>query len=252
MSQFADSLLYIDGVLRPAENDRTYENIAPTTARSVGRAADGSAADMEEAIAAARRAFDESDWAHDLQARIGWMDKLQAALAEAIPQWRERIAAETGATMGVVSSVGLAVPIEMMKWTIDLARRYEFERDIGVTATLGVPSRRLVIKEAAGVVGAITPWNMPVQINLAKLTAALAAGCTVVLKPAPDTPWSAMMIGEAAAAIGLPRGVLNVVTSAEKVALGEQLVADPRVDVVSFTGSTAVGKRIMEAAAPTL
>ena len=252
MNQFADSLLYVDGVLRPAENGRTYENIAPTTARSVGRAADGSAADMEEAIAAARRAFDESDWAHDLQARIGWMDKLQAALAEAIPQWRERIAAETGATMGVVSSVGLAVPIEMMKWTIDLARRYEFERDIGVTATMGVPSRRLVIKEAAGVVGAITPWNMPVQINLAKLTAALAAGCTVVLKPAPDTPWSAMMIGEAAATIGLPRGVLNVVTSAEKVALGEQLVADPRVDVVSFTGSTAVGKRIMEAAAPTL
>lgn len=252
MSQFADTLLYVDGVLRPAENGKTYDNIAPTTGQAVGRAADGSAADMEEAIAAARRAFDDSTWAHDLAARIGWMDKLQARLEEMIPAWKKRIAAETGATMGVISSVGLAVPVEMMKWTIDLARRYEFERDIGVTASMGVPSRRLVIKEAAGVVGAITPWNMPVQINLAKLTAALAAGCTVVLKPAPDTPWAAIMIGEAAAAIGLPPGVLNVVTSSDKVSLGEQLVQDARVDVISFTGSTAVGKRIMEAAAPTL
>ena len=252
MSQFADTLLYVDGVLRPAENGKTYDNIAPTTGQAVGRAADGSAADMEEAIAAARRAFDDSTWAHDLAARIGWMDKLQARLEEMIPAWKERIAAETGATMGVISSVGLAVPVEMMKWTIDLARRYEFERDIGVTASMGVPSRRLVIKEAAGVVGAITPWNMPVQINLAKLTAALAAGCTVVLKPAPDTPWAAIMIGEAATAIGLPPGVLNVVTSSDKVSLGEQLVQDARVDVISFTGSTAVGKRIMEAAAPTL
>ena len=208
--------------------------------------------DMDAAIAAARKAFDESDWAHDHAARIAWMDRLQAKLAELIPVYRDRIAAETGATLAVVGSVGLAVPVEMMKWTIDHARDYAFERDIGVSATMGVPSRRLVLKEAAGVVGAITPWNMPVQINLAKLTAALAAGCTVVLKPAPETPWSAMMMGEAAEAIGLPRGVLNVVTSADKVHLGEQLVQDPRVDVISFTGSTAVGKRIMEAASATL
>src|SRR5690606_32593190 len=91
-----------------------------------------------------------------------------------------------------------------------------------------------------------------VQINLAKLTAALAAGCTVVLKPAPETPWSAMLIGEAAAAIGFPAGVINIVTSGDKVTLGEQLVADPRVDVISFTGSTLVGKRIMASAATTL
>lgn len=229
-----------------------YDNIAPTTGQVVGRAADADAADMDAAIAAARKAFDESDWAHDHAARIAWMDRLQAKLAELIPVYRDRIAAETGATLAVVGSVGLAVPVEMMKWTIDHARDYAFERDIGVSATMGVPSRRLVLKEAAGVVGAITPWNMPVQINLAKLTAALAAGCTVVLKPAPETPWSAMMMGEAAEAIGLPRGVLNVVTSADKVHLGEQLVQDPRVDVISFTGSTAVGKRIMEAASATL
>ena len=252
MTGFADSLLYIDGALRPGGQGRMYDNIAPTTGRPVGRAADAGAEDMEAAIAAARRAFDESDWAHDHAARMQWMDRLQARLADLIPTYRERISAETGATLAVVDSVGLAVPVEMMKWTIDLARNYRFERDIGISTTMGVPSRRLVFKEAAGVVGAITPWNMPMQINLAKLTAALAAGCTVVLKPAPDTPWSAMMIGEAAAAIGLPRGVLNVVTSADKSALGEQLVQDPRVDVISFTGSTAVGKRIMAAASATL
>lgn len=252
MTAFATSLLYIDGALREAEGGRSYDNIAPASGQPVGRAADASPADMEAAIAAARHAFDTSDWAHDHAARMVWMDRLQAKLAELMPLWRERISAETGATLMVVDSVGLAVPVEMMKWTIDHARDYAFERDIGVSTTMGVPSRRLVLKEAAGVVGAITPWNMPIQINLAKLTAALAAGCTVVLKPAPETPWSAMMIGEAAAAIGLPRGVLNVVTSADKVVLGEQLVQDARVDVISFTGSTAVGKRIMEAASATL
>lgn len=252
MSQFPETKLYIDGELRPAEGGRTYGNLAPATEQEVGQAADASAADMEAAIAAARRAFDETDWPHDVALRVSWLEKLQAKLEEMIPAWRERISAETGATLGVVDVVGLAAPIEMMKWTINFAKNYEFERDIGIAATMGIPSRRIVVKEAAGVVGAITPWNVPVQINLAKLTPALAAGCTVVLKAAPDTPWGAMLIGEAAAEIGFPKGVINVITSNDKAALGEQLVADPRVDVISFTGSTAVGRRIMEAAAPTL
>ncbi len=105
-----------------------------------------------------------------------------------------------------------------------------------------MPTRRLVWKEAAGVVGAITPWNAPVQINLAKCVAALGAGCTVILKAAPETPWSAALIGEAAAATDLPPGVLNVITGSDKTALGAQLVEDPRVDVISFTGSTATGR----------
>ncbi|WP_157215214.1 aldehyde dehydrogenase family protein [Flavisphingomonas formosensis] len=252
MSDFPDSLLYIDGVQRPAENGRTYENIAPATAKPVGRAADGSQADMEEAIAAAHRAFHQSDWPTNVALRVAMLRKLQAELRRLADIYRDRIAAETGATAGVIAGPGLYFPIEMMTWTIDLAERYEYRRDIGVTSLMGTPSRRLVFKEAAGVVGAITPWNMPVQINLAKLTAALGAGCTMVLKPAPDTPWTATIIGEAAANIGLPAGVLNIVTSADKATLGEQLVADPRVDVISFTGSTGVGRRIAEAAAPTL
>jgi len=252
MTEFSASLLYIDGELRPAEHGRSYDNIAPAHGEVVGEAADGSATDMDAAIAAARKAFDTTSWSTDVGLRAEWLNRLQAKLTEIADDHRARISAETGATFGVTKAVGLDVPIAMMRWTIDLARRYEYERDIGVDATMGVPSRRLVIKEAAGVVAAITPWNMPVQINLAKLTAALAAGCTVVLKPAPETPWSAMLIGEAAAAIGFPAGVINIVTSGDKVTLGEQLVADPRVDVISFTGSTLVGKRIMASAATTL
>ncbi|SFR90024.1 aldehyde dehydrogenase family protein [Sphingomonas jatrophae] len=252
MSLYPPSLLYIGGALRAAEGDRRYDNVAPATRTVVGQAADASAEDLDAAIAAARTAFDDTSWSTDVALRVAWLEQLQAKLAELADTHRARIAAETGATIGVTRAVGLDTPIAMMRWTIDLARRYAYERDIGVDATMGVPSRRLVVKEAAGVVAAITPWNMPVQINLAKLTAALAAGCTVVLKPAPETPWSAMLIGEAAAAIGLPAGVLNVVTSGDKAALGEQLVTDPRIDVISFTGSTATGKRIMAAAATTL
>lgn len=246
------STLYIDGELGVAEGGRVFDNIAPTTGKVIGQAADASAADMDRAIAAARRAFDTTCWSTDVAYRTEWLDRLQKKLAEIADDHRARIAGETGATLGVTYAVGLDVPIGMMRWTIDLARHYDYQRDIGVNAAMGVPSRRLVLKEAGGVVAAITPWNMPVQINLAKLTAALAAGCTVVLKPAPDTPWSAMLIGEAAAAIGFPPGVLNVVTGGDKAALGEQLVADPRVDIVSFTGSTATGKRIMAGAAATL
>ncbi len=252
MAEFPESLLYINGTLRQAAGGKTYENIAPSTGKPVGRAADAARADMEEAIAAARRAFDETDWSTNLALRVEMLRKLQARLREQVDGYRERISAETGATAGVVSGPALVLPIEMMGWTIDLAERYDYQRDIGVTSLMGVPTRRLVFKEAAGVVGAITPWNMPVQINLAKITAALAAGCTVVLKPAPDTPWAATMIAEAAAAVGLPPGVLNVVTSGDKAMLGEMLTADPRVDVISFTGSTAVGKAIMASASTTL
>jgi aldehyde dehydrogenase (NAD+) len=119
--------------------------------------------------------------------------------------------------------------------------------------TRGGPTRRLVSREAAGVVAAITPWNFPVQINIAKVIPALAAGCTVVLKPAPDTPWSASFLGRVAARCpDMPAGVFNVVTSSDKTTIGEMLSGDPRIDVVSFTGSTVVGRRVMENAAPTI
>jgi aldehyde dehydrogenase (NAD+) len=117
---------------------------------------------------------------------------------------------------------------------------------------LGMASRRLVWKEPAGVVGAITPWNVPLQINLAKIFPALAAGCAVIQKAAPETPWTAALLGEVARRTDLPPGVLNIVTGADPGGLGEQLVTDPRVDMISFTGSTATGRRIMSAASGTV
>src|SRR5205807_155530 len=106
--------------------------------------------------------------------------------------------------------------------------------------------------EAAGVVGAITPWNFPLYLNMAKLSPALAAGCTVVLKPAPDTPWSATALGRIIAEeTDIPAGVVNVVPSSDHL-VGEVLTTDPMVDMVTFTGSTATGRRIMAKAADTV
>jgi aldehyde dehydrogenase (NAD+) len=241
--------LYVDGQLRKAADGRCYDNLGPASGTIVGQAADAGRHDVDAAIAAARRAFDAYEWSRDreLRARVlrRWRDEL-AALAD---DWRHAIAAETGAPLGLTYGYQLDLPLSFMDWTLDLANRYEYETDIGVTHAMQMPTRRLVVKEPAGVVAAITPWNAPVQINLAKTVAALAAGCTVVLKAAPETPWSAALLGVAAARAGLPPGVLNVITSADKVGAGAQLVTDPRVDVVSFTGSTATGRRIMAAAA---
>ncbi|MBA3056199.1 MAG: aldehyde dehydrogenase family protein [Sphingomonadales bacterium] len=252
MAQFPTSPLYIDGKLRPAEGGRVYDVETPVNGTVVGQAADATTADVDEAIAAARRAFDETDWSTNVPARAAALRRWQDALRELADTYRPRVMAETGCTRLLTHMVQMDTPVEMMTWTINLAETYDWQRDIGVSNVFGLNSRRLVVKEPSGVVGAITPWNVPVQCSLAKSCAALAAGCTVVLKMAPDTPWSGAYLAEAAAKAGLPAGVFNVITSSEKAAPGEQIVADPRVDVISFTGSTAVGKRIMEAGAPTL
>jgi aldehyde dehydrogenase (NAD+) len=140
-----------------------------------------------------------------------------------------------------------------MDWPIEYLEKFEWERELPTVNVVGVPSKRLVWKEAAGVVAAITPWNFPLQINLAKMMPALAAGCTVILKPAPDTPWTATFIGKMVAEhTDIPPGVFNVITSENPAELGDMLTTDPRVDVVSFTGSTGVGKHIMSRAAATV
>src|SRR5690606_19116557 len=133
-----------------------------------------------------------------------------------------------------------------------LVREFPWERDLGDVQKFGQTVRRVVQKEAVGVVGAIVPWNVPVEITLHKLGQALATGNTVVLKPAPDTPFNATRLARLVAQhTDIPRGVLNIVTSSDHRA-GERLVTDPRVDMISFTGSTATGRRIAAQAAPTL
>lgn len=247
--------LLIDGKLCPAAGGRSYSNIAPATEQLLGEAADASSDDMDRAIAAARRAFDHTDWSTNHALRHHCLQQLRDALLAAQDDLRAIISAETGAPMGICGAGGpqCDVPISFIDYTLDALPDYKWSRDIGVAEPLGQKSQRLVEKEAVGVVGAITPWNVPLQINLAKCIPALAAGCTVVLKPAPDTPWAATMLGRLVARhTDFPAGVFNVVTGLDPVLLGEQLVKDQRVDMISFTGSTAVGKGIMAQAANTV
>src|SRR5262249_10606181 len=134
----------------------------------------------------------------------------------------------------------------------DLAKQYEYSADLPEIEFYGGRHRRQIWREPIGGGAAITPWNYPLLLHLAKLAPCLAAGCTVVLKPPPDTPWSATHLGRVIAEqTDIPAGVVNVVTAADPAA-GEHLTTDPRVDMVTFTGSAAVGRRIMAAAAPTL
>jgi aldehyde dehydrogenase (NAD+) len=128
----------------------------------------------------------------------------------------------------------------------------KWEKDFGVKATAFGTSQRTAHYEAIGVAAAITPWNFPLYVNAEKVVSALLAGCTVILKPAPDTPLAGAIFGELAAEAGFPAGVLNVITASDPAEAGEMLVTDPRVDLITFTGSTAIGKHIMRQGAETM
>ena len=250
-----ESQLLIDGELRPAISGKRYPNINPATEEMIGMACDAGPEDMEKAIAAARRAFDATDWSTNHAFRLHCLQQLKQGMLEEMESLKRQIAAETGAPLGICGPMGpqCELPIGFMDYTLEHLPGYRWSRDLGVNEIMGGQNRRLVEKEAIGVVAAITPWNVPLQINLAKCIPALAAGCTVVLKAAPDTPLAAGSLGRIVAEhTDIPPGVFNVITASDPVAVGEQLVLDPRVDMVSFTGSTAVGKHIMSLAAGTV
>jgi aldehyde dehydrogenase (NAD+) len=242
----------VDGKLTGASDGATYPILNPATGQQIGVAPDSTAADVEAAVAAARRAFDSTEWSTDLGLRVRCLRQLHAALVEAGESMRALTTAEAGAPALFTAGPQYDMPVETLRWTTDLAESYEWETDLGVGVTMGIESRRTVRREAVGVVAAITPWNFPNQINLAKVGPALAAGNTVVLKPAPDTPWLAAELGRLVAEhTDIPAGVFNVVTPRAN-AVAAQLTTDPRVDLVSFTGSTATGRAVAAAAAPTL
>ncbi|MFN8052091.1 MAG: aldehyde dehydrogenase [Acidimicrobiales bacterium] len=247
-----ESLLLIDGKLTPATGGATYDNVNPATGQVVGVAPDASVADIEAAIAAARRAFDETEWSTDVELRVRCIRQLQAAFVEHADEIRELTVAEVGCPVSLTFGPQLDIPVEGLGYAADVAESYEWETDMGDAKPFGVATHRTIRREAAGVVAAITPWNFPHQINLAKVGPALAAGCTVVLKAAPHTPWSATVLGRLVAEhTDIPAGVFNVITSSDN-AIGEMLCTDPRVDLVSFTGSTATGRKVMAAAATTV
>ena len=241
----------VDGRLVPASNGATFENVNPATGEVVGTCADGTKDDMEAALAAARRAFDGTDWATNHALRARCVRQLYEAMKADKEQLRSIVVHEAGACVSLTGYMHVDEPIEMMAYWAEKAGSYPYEQAMSDVPFLGQPQRRLLRREPVGVVGAITPWNVPLYLNIAKIGPALAAGCTVVLKPAPDTPWSATHLGKLAAQTDLPPGVLNIVASSDH-GLGEMLSGDPRVDLVTFTGSTATGRRVMERASATV
>ena len=244
-----DERMLIDGRLVTAADSGTFDNHNPATEEVLGVSPDGTAADMDAAISAARRAFDESGWSTDPAFRVRCLRQLQEALVKHSGELRPAIVAETGTPVTLTYGAQFDSPVEALGWVAQLAEGYSWTTDLGIAEPFGIRSHRYLRREPVGVVGAITPWNFPMQVNLAKIGPALAAGNTVVLKPAPDTPWTATMLGRLAAKeTDLPPGVLNVVTSSLHE-VGQQLAADERVDMISFTGSTAVGRKVMVAGA---
>jgi aldehyde dehydrogenase (NAD+) len=246
-----ESRLLIDGKL-VAGNAGTFPTVNPATEEVLGVAADATADDMGRAIEAARRAFDETDWSTNPEFRVRCLRQLQAALRDNLEELRDITIAEVGAPRMLTAAAQLEGPVDDLTFAADTAESYEWTTDLGVASPMGIKTQRTIAREAVGVVGAITPWNFPHQINLAKIGPAVAAGNTVVLKPAPDTPWCAAAIGQLIAEhTDFPPGVVNIVTSSDH-GLGAMLAKDPRVDMVSFTGSTTTGRSVMTDAAATI
>jgi aldehyde dehydrogenase (NAD+) len=250
MSEFwREERMLIDGELVPAVSGATYENVNPATEEVIGVTADGGAADMDAAIHAARTAFDATDWSTNVPLRLRCLRQLQDSLLKHSEELRATTVAEVGCPVSLTYGAQLDAPVAGIGWVADLLEKYEWIEDLGIAEPFGIRSHRYAQREAAGVVGAITPWNFPIQINLAKAVPALAAGCTVVLKPAPDTPWTATLLGKVIAEeTDFPAGVINIVTS-EGHEVGQRLCEDERVDMISFTGSTNTGRKVMIAGA---
>lgn len=245
-----ESRMLIDGKLVEGEAG-TFTNINPATEEVLGEVADASKADMHRAIDAARRAFDETDWSTSPGFRKACLEQLQEALEAEKEALREELIAEAGCPRAITFGPQLDAPLaDALKYPIRLIDEYPWEVDLGnaLVAVTGQMTTRKVWREPVGVVGAIVPWNFPFEVSIHKLAQALATGNTVVLKPAPDTPYNATRLGRLIAeSTDIPAGVVNVVTAADHL-VGEELTLSPKVDLISFTGSTAVGQRIMERA----
>ncbi|MEE6175190.1 aldehyde dehydrogenase [Mycobacterium sp. 050134] len=245
------SELFIDGKLSPGSAG-TFQTINPATEEVLGVAADAGADDMDRAIDAARRAFDETDWSRNTGLRVLCVRQLREAMQRHLEELRDLTIAEVGAPRMLTSIAQLEIPVNDLEFAAKTAESYDYNQDLGEASPMGIRTLRTIAREAVGVVGAITPWNFPHQINLAKIGPALAAGNTVVLKPAPDTPWCAAVLGELIAEhTDFPAGVVNIVTSSDH-GVGALLAKDPRVDMISFTGSTATGRSVMADGAATI
>jgi aldehyde dehydrogenase (NAD+) len=242
--------MFIDGELTLASSGKTFENVNPATEEVIGLVADGDAGDMARAVGAARRAFDETSWSTDAALRKRALEQLASALRDERELFRAEVVAEVGCPVAITYGPQVDMPIDgSFDFNLRMIDEFPWERELPSVPGIG---RALVTKQPVGVVGCIVPWNFPLEITLTKIAPILATGCTLVLKPAPDTPYSATRVARLVAEkTDIPAGVLNVVTSSDHL-VGEAMVLDDRVDNISFTGSTATGKRIMATAAGSL
>lgn len=240
-----ETRLYIDGHLRDSVTGKTAENINPATEEVLGTCTDAGAPDMDDAIAAARRAFDTTDWSTDHEFRAHCLMQLHDALQQEKEDIRAELIAEVGATVGMTYIAQLEWPLaDAIRWPAQHISEFPWQRMLDQHALLGTPYHRVVVKEAVGVVGAITPWNFPFEIISNKIGQILATGNTMVLKPAIETPWTALRWGRIIAEkTDIPAGVVNIVPTSDND-VAQRLVTDPRTDMISFTGSTAVGQLI--------
>ncbi|GGU00228.1 aldehyde dehydrogenase family protein [Streptomyces coeruleorubidus] len=230
--------MYIGGAWRPAAGQDVIEVVNPVDEQVIGTVPAGTAEDVDTAVRAARAALPE--WAATPPAeRAARLAALRDVLAARADEIAETVTAELGAPLKFSQAVHAAVPIAVAGSYAELAATYAFEEKTG---------NSVVHHEPVGVVAAITPWNYPLHQIVAKVAPALAAGCTIVVKPAEDTPLVARLFADAVHEAGIPAGVFNLVTGLGPVA-GQALAEHPGVDLVSFTGSTAVGRRIAAIAA---
>ena len=223
--------IYVDGRWVASTGTGTITIVDPTTARPLGSVPAGSAADVDAAVTAATDAFPA--WADVPAAERGrWLSEIADALERRSAELAELIALEVG--MPEAQCLEEQIPVEDFRINAELARTHPFEEELSGTR---------VLYEPVGVVAAITPWNYPLSQIAAKVAPALAAGCTVVVKPSEVAPLNAFALAEIADEVRLPPGVLNVI-SGDGPAVGEALVTHPGVDMVSFTGSSRAGRRI--------
>ncbi|GGY09562.1 aldehyde dehydrogenase family protein [Streptomyces djakartensis] len=230
--------MYIGGVWRPAAGQDVIEVVNPADEQVIGTVPAGTAEDVDNAVRAARAALPA--WAATPPAeRAARLSALRDVLVARADEIAETVTAELGSPLKFSQAVHAAVPIAVAGSYADLAATYAFEEKTG---------NSVVHHEPVGVVAAITPWNYPLHQIVAKVAPALAAGCTIVVKPAEDTPLVARLFADAVHEAGVPAGVFNLVTGLGPVA-GQALAEHGDVDLVSFTGSTAVGRRIAAIAA---
>jgi betaine-aldehyde dehydrogenase len=229
---------FIGGEWVPPAGTGTLPVVSPTTEAVIATVPDAMLADVDRAVAAARQAFDEGPWPRMTPAeRADVMAVMSGALQARTDEIAHLITSEMGSPISF-STFGQALATTMLlDYYTALTREFTFEEQRD-----GAISSSIVRREAVGVVGAIVPWNIPLLCAMAKVAPELAAGCTIVLKPAPETPLSAYLLAEVAIDAGLPPGVLNIVQTGREV--GEHIVTHPDVDKIAFTGSSVAGMRV--------